>query len=126
MNKIASISLSADEVGFLCNAVGESRELAAGDELEFKLLTGEGYQRADEIRDFLERILRDAEGSQALPIGQKKLQLFLSFKDLKFLRNATRTTLDGVEDWELHTRTGETPEEARKLLAYLETTLSSP
>lgn len=122
--KTLNISLTIDDALFLCNAIGEAWEVVHGNEVEFNSRTHQTSERADEIRSRLEQTLQKTEhGSKRLhdnKIHGKRFQFSVSFEDLLFLCSATKMALEGIERWEFHTRTGRTPEEALKILRYLQ------
>jgi hypothetical protein len=49
--------------------------------------------------------------------AEDRVTLSMSLSELATLNNALNEMLNTVEDWELHTRSGATPEDARQLLA---------
>jgi hypothetical protein len=50
---------------------------------------------------------------------EKKFAVSLSRDELEFLCGSINETLEAVEDWEFQTRTGETPQRAKEILAKL-------
>src|SRR5271154_2108018 len=128
MKEAVSLSLSRDDIAFLCNAISEAWEAAEANEREFKTRTGETYERAGEIRTHLKEILSTPKQWPST-IGvddneAKKLQLSVALHDLSFLYRTIKITLSEIEDWEFHTRTGKTPHEASMLLEYLHEVLN--
>jgi hypothetical protein len=126
MKKTVSVRLSSDDLGFLAGAINEALE-AAKNESKFKTLTGESYERANEIHAHLGSVLHNFEQRPPTVIdsrdGVNKIQLRIALDDLRFLCAAVGIALAQVEGWELQTRTGATPEEARALLAYFQMSL---
>ena len=112
MKKAASVRLSSDDLGFLAGAINEALE-AAKNQSKFKTLTGESYERADEIHAHLGSVLNDLEQRPPTVIDSRddvnKIQLPIALDDLRFLCAAVAVALAEVEGWEFQTRTGATP-----------------
>lgn len=121
-----SLWLSRRELIFLHNTLGEAFEVAQDDK-ELKARTGEAYESAKKIIDKLDAICEDREQwRSATLVGKpemKRVRVFVSVQELRFLCKAAEVTLAAVEDWELDTRTGATPEVARALLNRMRVTL---
>jgi hypothetical protein len=106
------------------------------DEEEFKLRTGETYERASRVRANLGRILRESE---QLSSDQRRdpnypliatepdttpLHLTLTVDDARLLSKAAEVTLAALGASEFQTRTAATPEEATAVLNRLRATLA--
>lgn len=123
-----SILLSSDDLTFLCNTIGETYEVVKGDEVAFRARTGETYSYAQEVRVTLQKI-REAELTSLpganLKSKARRFNLSIVINDLRFLRSTINETLKAIEEWEFHTRTGETIEEAIGLLNRIQETLDN-
>ncbi len=121
-NEGFTISVSANDLAFLCNTVGEAWEAVAGKEEEFRARTGATRECAEEIRARVKELLRKAERRQAAA-RSKKIKISLSRDELVFFCNSITETLTAVEQWEFQTRTGETCKRGEEILAQLRRTL---
>jgi hypothetical protein len=116
-----SISLPAIDLGFLCSAIAEAWEAAKGGESEFLKRTADTHEFGAAVGSRLRAIERECRHEEEPESDEEdeRISVLFSLCEPKFLRNAIRETLDGVEEWEFQTRTGETLVHAKEILDQL-------
>ncbi len=122
--EMVGVSLSGDDLVFLCNTIAETWGAVGLSETAFLARTGETFEQSGEIDARLRRRLtaserhycRSEEARTPLPIPMR-------LDELRLLAGSIRETLGAVAERDLETRTGETPEHAKEILRRLETTV---